>query len=56
MSSGEGAAPHRKMTCVLDRRLEQWVPGEPAPCFQFKANAFFVSNNRDQIAWAAAAQ
>src|SRR5260370_28648883 len=41
---------------IFDSGFEQWVPGEPAPCLQFKANAFFVTDHRDQIAWAAAAQ
>src|SRR5713101_8679874 len=41
---------------VFDGAFEQWIPGEPAPCFQFRANALFVTDNRDQIAWVAAAQ
>jgi hypothetical protein len=41
---------------VFDRRFDQWVPGESAPCFQFKGNAFFITDNRDQIARVAAAQ
>ena len=41
---------------VFDRGFEQWIPGEPAPRFQFRANAFFVTDHRDQIARVAAAQ
>ncbi len=41
---------------VFNCRFEQWVPGEPAPYFQFRAEALFVANNRDQIARVAAAQ
>jgi len=41
---------------ILDGRFEQWIAGEPAPCFQFGANVFPVTDNRDQIARVAAAQ
>src|SRR5260370_33370168 len=40
---------------ILDRRFEQWVPRKPAPRLQFRADAFFITDNRDQIAWVAAA-
>jgi hypothetical protein len=35
---------------VFDRRFEQWISGEAAPCFQFSANVFTIADNRDQIA------
>jgi hypothetical protein len=41
---------------VFDRRFEQWVSGEPTPCFQFKAKAFVVTDNRNQVAWVALSQ
>src|SRR6202030_3890148 len=34
----------------------QWIPGESAPRFQLRSNAFFVTGNGDQFARPAAAQ
>jgi hypothetical protein len=52
-----GSAPKDEPRApVFDSGFEQWVPGKPAPCLQFKSKAFFVTDNRDQIARAAAAQ
>src|ERR1700751_6422975 len=38
------------------RCFDKWIPGEPAPGFQFQSNALFVTDHRDQIARLAAAQ
>src|SRR5260370_3951842 len=41
---------------IFQTGFEQWVPGEPAPRFQFRANTFFITDDRDQIARVTAAQ
>jgi hypothetical protein len=41
---------------VFDRCFEKRIPGEPAPRFQLRSNALFVTDKRDQIAGLAAAQ
>jgi hypothetical protein len=41
---------------VYNRFFEECIPGEPAPCFQLRANAFVVTNKRDQFSWTAAVQ
>src|SRR5438132_244046 len=43
-------------TAFFDSSFQQWVPGEPAPRFQLRSNALFVTDYRDQIARPAAAQ
>src|SRR5258708_4028756 len=43
-------------TAFFDASLHQWIPGESAPRFQLRSKALFVTDNRDQIARAAAAQ
>src|SRR5437879_5004201 len=40
----------------FDRSLQQWISGEPAPCFQLRSDALFVTDHSDQIARLAAAQ
>src|SRR5438552_3966787 len=40
----------------FDRSLYKWIPGESAPRFQLRSNAFFVTDNCDQVAGSAAAQ
>jgi hypothetical protein len=41
---------------IFNGGFEQRVSGESAPGLQLRANAFFVTENRDQIAGAASAQ
>src|SRR6266849_1341099 len=41
---------------VFNRCFEQRIPGESAPSFQLGANAFFITDNCDQVAGAAASQ
>jgi len=41
---------------LLQGGFQQWIPGEAAPRFQLRANAFFVTDNRDQITRAAATE
>src|ERR1700693_4341396 len=43
-------------SAVFNRCFEEWIPGEPAPRFQLASNARFVTDHRDQISRAAAAQ
>jgi hypothetical protein len=43
-------------TAFFDRWFQQRIPGEPAPRFQLRSDAFFVTDHRDQIAPPAAAQ
>jgi hypothetical protein len=49
------AAKNPTRTPVYHCCIEQWISGEAAPGFQFWADALFITNHRDQIAWAAAA-
>src|SRR5262249_973076 len=44
------------LASIFDCGFEQRIPGEPAPRFQLRADAFFVTDYRDQIARPAAAQ
>src|SRR6266404_4362034 len=41
---------------VFNRCFEECVPGEPAPRFQLRSNALFVTEQRDQITRPASAQ
>jgi hypothetical protein len=41
---------------LIGYRFEKGIPGEPAPGFQFRSNALFVTDHRDQIARLAATQ
>src|SRR6202030_2234408 len=41
---------------VYNRSFEECIPGEPAPRFQLRANAFVVTDKLDQISWPPAAQ
>src|SRR6266567_6106751 len=41
---------------VFNRRFKKCISGEPAPRFQLRPDALFVTDKRDQIARLAAAQ